>query len=402
MSVMIDDGAAVVARLCDVVRSLRVLAPRMNRPLRLALLPGPRDATAPASPAAEALVAAAFERIGVQGLRFSHGEERHLTSFEYLLSQRISAAFDHGYQGFDETHAVEAARRLIDAQAFDTYPPLVQPATVPRGPGLSLSAYASPERPARAVVMVLPCGMPFELCLEWFLLLGERHFVVTWETRGLFGECADFDALDCSAEAQTDDLFAVLDHFGIADAHLMGICGGGMIALTAAARRPERIHSLSLWYGDYALADPALLTDHQKNFAWLVSAAAEGREAATDLHGMFLEQSLLATVPDDIAHHTLLPYVKPELLYRYAKLNHGLNLSNIEPLLARIGAPALVVAGESDTTTHAGGSAFVARGLRNARLRMEAGGDHQSFFSAPERSRSTAFEFINSAMAVPA
>jgi pimeloyl-ACP methyl ester carboxylesterase len=250
--------------------------------------------------------------------------------------------------------------------------------------------------------MVLPCGMPFELCLEWFKLLGQEHFVVTWETRGLFGECADFDALDCSAAAHTDDLFAVLDHFGFEDAHLMGICGGGMIALAAAARQPERIQSLSLWYGDFALNDPALRTDHQKNFAWLVSAAAEGREDASDLHGLFLDQSLLATVPDDIAHHALLPYVNPELLYRYAKLNHGLNLSNIESLLARIDTPTLVVAGESDTTTHAGGSAFVARGLRNAHLRMEAGGDHKSFFGAPERSRSMAFDFIGSAAAVPA
>jgi pimeloyl-ACP methyl ester carboxylesterase len=402
MSVMTSDGAAVVARLCDVVRSLRVLAPHLNRPLRVALLPGSGDATVPAPAAIETLVAAAFERIGVQGLRFCHGQEQDFTSFEYLVSQRISGAFDHRYHGFDDARGVDEARRLIDAQAFDTHPPQVRPATVPLGPGLSLAAYASPRRQARAVVMVLPCGMPFELCLEWFLLLSQRYFVITWETRGLFGECADFDALDCSADAQTRDFFAVLDHFGIEDAHVMGICGGGMIALTAAASRPQRIQSLSLWYGDFALADPALRTDHQKNFAWLVSAAAEGREDASDLHGMFLERSLLATVPADIAHLALLPYARPELLYRYARLNHGLNHSNVEPLLARIEAPALVVAGESDTTTHTEGSAFVARGLRNACLRIEAGGDHQRFFSAPEHSRSMAFEFIGSAEAVPA
>lgn len=401
MTVLTAGHSAAVARLCDAVRSLRLLAPRLARPLRLALLPS-GNAPVPASAAAEALIAAAFDRIGVRGLHFCHGQERHFTSFEYLLSRRISAAFGPHYQGFDDPRAVQEARRMIDAQTFDTCPPGAQHATVPLGPGLTLAAYASPRRQGKAVVMVLPCGMPFDLCQAWFQCLGQRHFVVTWESRGLFGECEDFDALDCSAGAQTSDLFAVLDHFGIEDAHLMGICGGGMIVLAAAASRPQRAHALSLWYGDYALADPALRTHHQENFAWLVQAAAEGREAAAELHGMFLEQSLLATVPDDIAHHALLPYANHESLYRYARLNHGLNQSGIEPLLARIDAPALVVSGETDTTTHAGGSAFVARGLRNARLCIEAGGDHQGFFSAPERSRSTAFEFINSAAAVPA
>ena len=401
MTVMTAGRTAAVARLCDTVRSLRLLAPRLDRPLRLAMLPS-GDGPAPAYAAAEALVAAAFARIGVLGLRFCHGQERHFTSFEYLLSRRISAALGPHYQGFDDPRAVEEARRMIDAQTFDTCPPGIEQTTVPLGPGLNLAAYASPRRLGKAVVMVLPCGMPFELCQEWFACLGQRHFVVTWESRGLFGECADFDALDCSAGAQTGDLFAVLDHFGIEDAHLMGICGGGMIVLAAAACRPKRASDLSLWYGDYALSDPALRTHHQENFAWLVGAAAEGREAAAELHGMFLEQSLLATVPDDIAHHALLPYANHESLYRYARLNHGLNQSRIEPLLARIDAPALVVSGETDTTTHAAGSAFVARGLRNARLCIEPGGDHQGFFIAPERSRATAFEFISSAAAVSA
>ncbi len=42
-----------------------------------------------------------------------------------------------------------------------------------------------------------------------------------------------------------DDQFAVMDHFGIEKAHVMGISMGGMIVQVMAARRPERLLSMT-------------------------------------------------------------------------------------------------------------------------------------------------------------
>lgn len=42
-----------------------------------------------------------------------------------------------------------------------------------------------------------------------------------------------------------DDQFAVMDHFGIDKAHIMGISMGGMIVQVMAARRPERLLSMT-------------------------------------------------------------------------------------------------------------------------------------------------------------
>lgn len=42
-----------------------------------------------------------------------------------------------------------------------------------------------------------------------------------------------------------DDQFAVMDHFGIRRAHIMGISMGGMIVQVMAARRPERLLSMT-------------------------------------------------------------------------------------------------------------------------------------------------------------
>lgn len=45
--------------------------------------------------------------------------------------------------------------------------------------------------------------------------------------------------------AFADDQFAVMDHFGIARAHIMGISMGGMIVQVMAARRPGRVLSMT-------------------------------------------------------------------------------------------------------------------------------------------------------------
>lgn len=46
-------------------------------------------------------------------------------------------------------------------------------------------------------------------------LLGKDHFVITWETRGLFEETKNFDALAFDVVAQAEDLFAVMNHFDV-------------------------------------------------------------------------------------------------------------------------------------------------------------------------------------------
>ena len=51
-----------------------------------------------------------------------------------------------------------------------------------------------------------------------------------------------------------------MDHGGVATAHVIGLCDGAVIALAAAAQRPERVASLSLWHGTYGFADGAWIS----------------------------------------------------------------------------------------------------------------------------------------------
>ncbi|MBX8538981.1 alpha/beta hydrolase [Pseudomonas cichorii] len=384
-------------RLCEAVRMLRHLATNLPEPIRIGFLGAEDDRSIIAGPgvaATQKAVSQAFERLGVRHLEYHHDAIAELSSFELFISRKISAALDFNYELFGVSEPDQAQQTLI--QDFDFSPPLpgIARSSLITRDGVLLNTYASANRQLAPIVLALPCGLPFELCREWFQALGERYFVMAWETRGLFGACIDFDRLQVDADAQVADLFAVMDHFGHDSAHLMGICGGAAIALCAAAANSERVRSLSLWHGDYNLADDSLRTAHQRNFEWLMEAAAADRNEAGDLQMLFVDQATLVTTPEPIAHVALFPYTNAELFYRYSKLNDALNKKDLNGLFDQITVPALVVAGDSDQTTHIGGSRHIAQNIEGARLHVEENGSHLAFFEHATRSCSTAFRFM--------
>ena len=389
-------------RLCQTVSMLRHLAVNLPEPLRLCLLapaePGAPVASAESLQATQRAVGVALARIGVDAVRFLHNGETQLSSFEMFISKKICASLDFAYDRFDSVERLERFERFSQGFDFSGTTPQIETQSLTTWDGTPLTVYASAGRHLPAVVLVLPCGMPFDLCRDWFVALSAHYFVLTWETRGLFGDCAAFDQIALDTPAQVGDLIAVMQAFEVADAHWMGICGGAVIALCAAAAHGERVSSLSLWHGDYNLGDNGLRTRHQQNFQWLMETAAQDRAEARDLQAMFIDQATLATTPEAIAHVALLPYVNPELFYRYARVNDALNNTELLPLLQRIDVPTLVVAGDNDQTTHICGSRLIAQTIPGARLHIEQGGSHLAFFESPAPSRATARAFIDATL----
>jgi 3-oxoadipate enol-lactonase len=393
-------NALVEARLLHTVKALRHLAANLPGPIRICFFEGGpefRPVTLSSGVVeTQRLVTAAFACVGVSGLRYLHGCESRLSSFEMLISRRLSAALDYRYDHFDAPGSAQRMAAQIEDFDFRAAAAGAEHVAIPREAGVWLSAYGSAQRTLPPVVLALPCGMPLDLCLNWFNTLSEHHFVVTWETRGLFGTCNAFDHASSDIDAQVSDLIAVMDRFELERAQVMGICGGATIALCAAVKHSERVSSLSLWYGDYNLADDSLRTRHQQHHAWLMESVAQDRAMATDLQRMFTDQATLVTVPAQIAHAALYPYANAELMYRYARLNDALNKAGMLGRLPKVAVPTLVVTGDADETTHRGGSEFVGQRIAGARLEVEAGGSHPMFFSMPAASKELALEFFAS------
>ncbi|HEX3786909.1 MAG TPA: alpha/beta hydrolase [Pseudonocardiaceae bacterium] len=303
-----------------------------------------------------------------------------LPVFERVISRWLALADWMGRVEQISAGDAEEVRRVVGGVRAESFESCAQQTTVASFDGIPLNMYAAGEGD-EAVVLVSACGMPAALAESWIRFLATDRRVLTWESRGLFGAGDDDGDYAMDVGAQVADLYAVLDHDRVRTAHLIGLCGGAVIALAAAAEHPDRVTSLSLWHGAYGFADDAPTTPHQEGLIELMTAAAGSRAVARSLHTGFCQIGLTDT-PDEVAHLVLYPYATPELFYRYCRLNTGITSTDVAQYLGRVRQPALVVTSQDDTIAHPDGSRRIAERLRNGVLRVEAHGDHISLFSA--------------------
>ncbi len=246
--------------------------------------------------------------------------------------------------------------------------------------GTQLPVYAAGDPARPPVLLSAPCGMPARLAERWIRHLAARWRVVTWESRALFAAPGGFDGAT-GVRAQLDDAIAVAETLGLSGMHVAGLCGGAVVAAELAAAIPDRVRSVSLWHGDFDLGQGSPKTGHQRNLLGLMNMAAKSPDAAVSIHRVVC-QSLLGTVPEDLAAQLLYPYVTPELLFNYSRLNSAIMRHDITPTLPDVKQPALVVTSERDSTAHPHGSVQVARRLPDAELVVREHGDHIALFRA--------------------
>jgi len=394
---MLDTRAsAAIARLAESVLSVGPLVAALGGAVRVVPVAGDGSEPAGWSAADQDAVAPLLHRlargVGVGGLEPAADRPEGLQVFERVVSERLALA--------DAAAAGRAARDLpadVDRIAAETagagFDAFFHKRVVRSFDGVPLQTYSAGSG-GQAVVFIPACGMPAALTETWLRHLARDRLVLTWESRGLFGA---FDGpaeheVDCAAQAA--DLFAVLDHYGVPAAHVIGLCGGAVIGLAAAADRPERISSLSLWHGAYEFGDGhGPKTRFHHDLVELMAVAAQSRGAARSVQNMICRMAL-SSAPAGLEHHVLYPYANAELFYRYCRLNGTLARTDVEPYLGKVGQPVLVVTSEDDETAHPQGSTMVARALPDARLLIAPHGDHASLFRADEALIRVAADFI--------
>ena len=69
----------------------------------------------------------------------------------------------------------------------------------------------------------------------------DTYRVMTWDHRGLGGSERPSDESRISISDHTDDLFAVMDSYGVERAVVIGWSAGVNVAFEAAVRQPQRI-----------------------------------------------------------------------------------------------------------------------------------------------------------------
>src|SRR5271156_3765634 len=172
--------------------------------------------------------------------------------------------------------AAEARRRYEDENAeYRTH-------SVRRPDGTAITAVEAGPPPARCVLISPPCALSYRLSLPWLRALRSSYRCVVMQTRGTSERIEnpeDFDRRGHDVSHQADDLLALAEELPAGPVHVMGLCDGAAVALTAAARQPDRVSSLSLWHAALELGGE-VKTDHQINLRALLGLGGESRDTA--------------------------------------------------------------------------------------------------------------------------
>jgi 3-oxoadipate enol-lactonase len=201
--------------------------------------------------------------------------------------------------------------------------------------------------------------------------LAQRYRVIRYDGRG-YGR----SPAPAGPFSLVSDALAVLDHYGLPDAHFVGLSQGAATSVDVALAHPGRVRSLTLVAPGLSGFDWPQLPGYAERVA-----AAE-RDDATALAAAIcrLWAPLSGAPGDDLASRMIMD-------------NAGVFLADElevdEPpavdRLDRIGVPTLVVLGDRDLDVITEIGDLLAAGIPGARRVMLAGADHMLPLRVPDR-----------------
>jgi 3-oxoadipate enol-lactonase len=227
---------------------------------------------------------------------------------------------------------------------------------------------------AATIVLLNSLGTTTALWDEVVPLLTESFDVVRFDQRG-HGTAAAAPGT-ALLDDLVDDLFGVLDRRGLAAVHLAGISIGGMIAIRAASRAPDRVRSLT------AMCCAGVL-DRQ---SWIERAATVREHGLEPIVPAILERWF---APEFGA-------LRPEVVRAYADMLRStpaegyamgcdvLADADVRDDLTGVAAPTLVIGGAEDPATPPREQHAIASAIAHARLEILPSVGHLAPAAVPE------------------
>ncbi|MGC7101042.1 alpha/beta fold hydrolase [Amycolatopsis lurida] len=241
-------------------------------------------------------------------------------------------------------------------------------------PGVVVDRATGPDGAAGTIVLLNSLGTTTALWDQVVPPLAESFDVVRFDQRG-HGTTATAPAT-ALLDDLVDDVFGVLDRLGVDQAHVAGISIGGMIALRAASRAPDRVRSLT------AMCCAAVL-DRQ---SWVERAATVREHGLDPIVPAVLErwfaQDFRVLRPEVVrAHEDMVRSTPPE---GYAMGCDVLADADVRSDLAAIKAPTLVIGGAEDPATPPREQRAIAHAIAHARLEILPSVGHLAPAAVPE------------------
>lgn len=253
------------------------------------------------------------------------------------------------------------------------------------------------------VLMVHSLGGNSWFWKEWVPVLGERRRVVRLDMRGVNGSTLPREGYEYRINDLVDDYIGLLDALGIARVHHVGIATGAILGVVLAARHPDRFSSLTL------MSAAPHTGRTVSRLGEITSTLGKGGDdpsgpvtAADTMRRLGLREWYLQTgrgLGDTFGDERDARYADEfaktpleTIIAMWEGTHHPeVDLTDAVPLVQ---APTLLLYGENNATTTLAEQEWIARTMRDARLKTFPGwGSRMWYHHADVLSRETS-EFI--------
>ncbi len=226
--------------------------------------------------------------------------------------------------------------------------------------------------------------------------LAKRYHVIAFDNRGA-GRTTQPEGPYTVAQMAADAA-GLLDHLGIAKAHVIGASMGGMIAQEFAINYPEQVSSLVLMCT--TPGGPRSAGYREMMDSGAEALAAESLETLMTPERL-QESMLLVFTPEFLAspgpaflEMTVTTLQYPQTLTGMKGQLMAIRAHDTYDRLSRITAPTLVLAGSDDTLVATANSPILAERIPNAELRIFPGLRHGFNIEQPADVNAVLLEFL--------
>jgi 3-oxoadipate enol-lactonase len=221
--------------------------------------------------------------------------------------------------------------------------------------------------------------------------LGSLFRIIRYDTRGhgqshLTAQVAT-PVAQTSLELLGNDLLTLLNHLQITKAHICGISLGGLTAQWLAIHQPERVDRLILAHTASRIGSTE---------SWdtrIATVLSQGMAAISDavIRRWFSESFLRQQPALAAAYHTTLASTS---VSGYAACCYALRDANVRPLLSKIAAATLVIAGALDEPTPPTQAEEIHAAIARSKLAIVPAAAHLSNVEFPNTFNDLLYRFL--------